>query len=83
MAAVAFAGGAVVGRISAFLTAGPSSMNSLLLLLAVATVARQSASKALLGLSTPSRERKLVRVAKRVATMQMAVGVVLITLAVF
>ncbi len=78
VAAIALAGTALAGRIAAFVSAGPSSLKYLLVLLVVAIAGRAFALRAPSGFGVSLVEVTLVRFAKRIATMQVVVGAVLV-----
>jgi hypothetical protein len=78
IAAIVLTVSAVVGRLASFLMVGPSSLTTLLLLGVVATAARTFAGIATSRVSASVAERRLVCLAKRVATMQMIIGAGLI-----
>lgn len=80
LAAVGFAAAALLGRLATFLVAGPSSLNSLLILLLVAVSALVAVDGASMGDDTSKIERTMVRFAKRIATVQVVIGLGLIVL---
>jgi hypothetical protein len=83
VAAVVLAGTAALGRAASFIAAGPSSLSTLLLILMVAVAARTFATRVTTTPWSSETETKLVRMAKRIATVQIIMSVGLIFLTVF
>jgi hypothetical protein len=74
IAAVVLAMAAVAGRLVSFVVDGPSSLNYLLLLLVIAVSALVCARRVCAASVASSAEKKLVGMARRIATVQTFVG---------
>jgi hypothetical protein len=82
VAAVALAATAALGRVASFIAVGPTSLTTLVLILVAAIGARTFATKVRTTPWSSATETKLVRVAKRVATVQIIMSIALILMTV-